>query len=140
MVVGGLIISENADLLGSSRTTIPWVYRKSSEVGGEWADWFKMIYQSVEPRHNRNLQEDGLQLQKTPPGRRHSCQLETGNRGHDSCKISKIGQEKIRKLLPGLTSLNSSRNIRMDRTSSHLFLQAFTVRIIAVGAELFFFS
>lgn len=77
VVVGGLIISETADLLGSSRTTIPWVYRKSSEVIGEWADWFKMIDQSVQPRHNRNLQEDGLQLQETPLGKQ---EIETGNR------------------------------------------------------------
>lgn len=42
------------------------------------------------------------------------------------------------KLLPALTSLNSSRNIWMDRSSSHLFLQALTVRGIAAGAELLF--
>lgn len=29
--VGGLIISQTASLLGSSRTTVPWVYRKGSE-------------------------------------------------------------------------------------------------------------
>ncbi len=42
-----------------------------------------------------------------------SCQLRTGHRGYNSHRLTKIGQQKIGKMLPGLMSLDFCFDIKM---------------------------
>jgi len=61
-----------------------------------------------------NLEADGQQQQKTPPGATHlHYKKEAGKRGYNLQELTKIGQLKTGKMLPGLMSLNFCWDIQM---------------------------
>lgn len=54
----------------------------------------------------------------------HSCQLKAGDLGDNSPGLTKIGQEKIGKMLPRLMSFNFYCNIRMESMALVAMVQA----------------
>ena len=93
-----------------------------SLVRGEWTDWLKMIERQVKSLlvttkyaeyHLWTLKQMGYNSRRPHGGL--FCQLRTLNWGYDSHRLTRIGQQKIGKMLPGLMTLDFSNNIQMIR-------------------------
>ncbi len=122
MVVGarrtGMSISQTADLLGFSHTTISSVYR-------EWSEKEKISSERqlrgwkclVDVRGQRRMDRLEPWSRWAPAAEDHtgcrSCQIRTGHGGYNSHRFTKIGQQKMVKTLPGLMSLDFCCNIQM---------------------------
>ncbi len=84
----------------------------------------KATVTQITNHYNQGMQNTSLNAQQVEPWSRwstaaedhtgcHSCQLRTGNGGYNSHRLTKIGQKKNRKTLPGLMSLDFCCDIQM---------------------------
>ncbi len=98
-----------------------WCQRK---VGKLVRDDRKTTVTQTTTRYNQGMQNTSLNTQHVEPWSRwataaedhtgcRSCQLRTGNRGYNSHRLTKIGQQKIVKTLPGQMSLDFCCDIQM---------------------------